>query len=101
MGWFNSKKHDGMPDVGQGDGWTASEWRRAPRRRVPVDKLESTNRGGYLDEKRVRRYAKGGGKDPKVIEHKGRYYVADGHHSAAGAKARGDKTVNARVIRAR
>ena len=97
MGLF-SRKHDGMPDVGQGDGWTKSEWKRARRERVLVDKLESTNRGHYLDPKLVEKAARGRGKDSYVIEHKGRYYVADGHHNAAGAAARGDRTVNARVI---
>lgn len=97
MGWFSSKV-DGMPDVGQGDGWTKSSWRGAPRKRVPVSKLVSTNRGGYLDPKRAARYARGGG-DPYVVEHRGRYYVADGHHRAAAAIARGDKHVTVRVKR--
>src|SRR6266508_3209628 len=98
MGWFG-RTHDGMPDVGQGEGYTESEWRRAPRRRVRVVDLESTNRGGYLSPAQMARYAKGGGGDLKVIEHKGRLYVADGHHRAAAAHARGDKTITARVKR--
>lgn len=99
MSWF-SKKTDGMPDVGQGDGWTASSWRSAPTKRVPVSKLVSTNRGGYLDEKRVAKYAKSGkGGTPYVIESGGKYYVADGHHRAAAAMARGEKTVTVRVKR--
>lgn len=99
MGWF-SKSHDGMPDVGQGGGWTKAEWRRAPKKRVRVDKLESTNRGGYLNEKRAARYAKGGKRGtPYVVESGGRYFVADGHHRAAAAKARGEKTIVVRVKR--
>lgn len=47
MGWF-SKSHSGMPDVGQGEGWRESSWRRAPRRTVPVSKLVAANRGHYL-----------------------------------------------------
>ena len=101
MGWFG-RKHDGMPNVGQGEGWSESEWRRAPKKRVKVSDLESTNRGHYLDAKKVAKYAKSGrGGDPYVIEHKGRYYVADGHHRAAGAHARGDKTITVRVKRGR
>ena len=97
MGLF-SRKHDGMPNVGQGEGYTESEFRRAPRRRVPISKLESTNRGGYLNPRKV---ASGRDKDSYVIEHKGRYCVADGHHNAARAAARGDRTVSARVIHVR
>ncbi len=99
MGWFSSKTN-GMPDVGQGNGWTKSSWRSAPRKSVPASKLVSTNKGGYLDEKRVARYAKNGRKgEPLVVEHKGRYYVADGHHRAAAAMARGEKNVTVRVQR--
>lgn len=98
MGWF-TRKVDGMPDVGQGDGWTESSWRRAPRKSVPVDKLVSTNRGGYLNSKKAAKYARGGGGDPYVVEHRGRYYIADGHHRAAAAIERGDKTISVRVKR--
>lgn len=99
MGLF-SRKHDGMPDVDQGDGWTKSQWRRAPKKRVRVSDLESTNRGGYLNPRKAAEYAaRGGGGDPYVVEHRGRYYIADGHHRVAGAAARGDKTITARVKR--
>lgn len=74
MGFF-SRKHDGMPDVGQGEGYTEKEWKRGRRERVPVSKLESTNRGGYLNPKLVEKAARGRGKDSYVIEHRGRYYV--------------------------
>ena len=90
--------HDGMPDLGQGNGWTEREWKRASLESVPVDKLESTNLGGYLNPRKVAEYARGPGKESYVVVHRGRYYVADGHHNAAGAAARGDKTVKARVI---
>ena len=99
MGWFSSK-HDGMPDVGQGDGWTKAEWRKAPKRRVRVDRLASTNKGGYLDEKRVAKYAKNRkGGTPLVVESGGKLFVADGHHRAAAAMARGEKYVTVRVKR--
>lgn len=99
MGWFSSSR-DGMPDVGQGDGWTASSWRSAPKKRVRVDKLVAANKGHYLDEKRVARYAKNGkGGTPYVVESRGKYYVADGHHRAAAAMARGEKTIVVRVKR--
>lgn len=98
MGLF-SRSHNGMPDVGQGDGWSASSWRRAPRRRVPVSKLESTNRGHYLNPRTAAKYARGGGGDPYVVESGGRYYLADGHHRAAAAVARGDRYITVRVKR--
>lgn len=77
MSWFSGKVN-GMPDFGQGDGWTASEWRRAPRRNVPARKLVSTNRGGYLNKAKAAKYSSGGGGDPYVVECNGRYYVAVG-----------------------
>jgi len=95
MGWFSSKT-DGMPDLGQGRGWRASDFKR--RERVPVSKLISTNKGGYLDESRVAKYAERGGGDIYVVKHRGKYYVADGHHSAAAAAARGEKNVRVRVV---
>lgn len=98
MGWF-TRSHDGMPDVGQGDGWSPSAWRRAPRRSVPVSKLEATNRGHYLNPKTAAKYAGGGGGDPYVVEHRGRFYLADGHHRTAAAVARGDKRITVRVLR--
>lgn len=99
MSWF-SNKVNGMPDVGQGDGWSASSWRSAPRKRIPVSKLVSTNLGGYLSPSKVAKYAKsGGGGEPYVVEHNGRYYVADGHHRAAAAMARGEKSITVRVKR--
>lgn len=99
MGWF-SRSHNGMPDLGQGDGWTAAEWRRAPRGSVPVSKLEATNRGHYLNPRTAAKYARGGGGDLYVVESGGRFFIADGHHRAAAAIARGDKRVTARVLRA-
>jgi hypothetical protein len=99
MSWFNKTTH-GMPDLGQGQGWTPSSWRRAPRKQVPVDKLVSTNRGGYLNESRAARYVRKSGGDVYVVEHEGRYYIADGHHRAVAAMMRGEKTITARVKRA-
>jgi hypothetical protein len=88
-----------MPNLGQGAGWTTSEWRRAPRRRVPLRRLIAANRGRYLDERRVARYVRSRpGGDIWVVEHRGRLYVADGHHRAAAAIDRGDSTIGARVM---
>ncbi|OZM79911.1 hypothetical protein CFP66_23180 [Pseudonocardia sp. MH-G8] len=100
MSWFNERTN-GMPDLGQGPGWTSASWRRAPRKKVPVDKLVSTNLGGYLSQRRADQYArKGVGADVYVVEHQGRYYLADGHHRAVAAMMRGEKTIAARVKRA-
>lgn len=92
---------NGMPNVGQGDGWTAAEWRRAPKKKVPVERLVSTNLGGYLNPRKVAKYRRGGGGTPYVIEDGGEYYVADGHHRAAAAIARGERYVTVRVKRGR
>lgn len=98
--WF-SRAVDGMPDFGQGVGWTLSRWARAPRAWVSLGKLVATNRRGYLSEARAARYAeKGAGGDVYVVEHEGRYYVADGHHRAVAAMMRGEKAIAARVMRA-
>jgi ParB-like nuclease family protein len=97
--WFHHAA-DGMPNFGQGLGWTPASWRRAPRKQVPVGKLVSTNRRGYLSERRAARYARTGGADIYVVEHAGRYYIADGHHRAVAAMMRGDTTIAARVKRA-
>jgi uncharacterized ParB-like nuclease family protein len=103
VSWFNEMTN-GMPALGQGQGWTPSSWRRAPRKQVPVAKLVSTNRGGYLSQRRAARYARKGGSvgggDVYVVEHEGRYYIADGHHRAVAAMMRGEKTITARVKRA-
>lgn len=92
MGWFSSRT-DGMPDFGQGDGYKPSSF--STRKRVPVSKLVSTNRGGYLRPDKH----KGSG-TVYAVEKGGRYYIADGHHTAAAAIARGDKSVNVRVRKA-
>jgi len=94
------RKTDGMPDLGQGKGWSDSSWRRAPKRRVPIDRLISTNRGGYLDHKRAERYARTGHRGMIcVVEKEGDLYVADGHHHVVAAMLRGEKTVEVRVKR--
>lgn len=98
--WFH-RTTDGMPDFGQGEGWTPSSWRRAPRRWVSVAKLVSTNRSGYLNEGLAARYARrGGGGDVYAVEHEGRYYIADGHHRAVAVMMRGEKTITVRVKQA-
>ncbi|GAA0905778.1 ParB/RepB/Spo0J family partition protein [Pseudonocardia zijingensis] len=99
MSWF-LQATDGMPDLGQGPGWPPSSWRHAPRKQVPVNKLVATNRRGYLNEARAARYARHGARgDIYVIEHAGRYYIADGHHRAVAAMMRREKTITARVKR--
>lgn len=92
---------DGMPDVGQGTGWTERQWRQAPARWVRLADLTACNRDGYLDEKRVAGYVRaGGGGKPCVVEHCGRLYVADGHHRAVAAYRRGETHIKARIISA-
>jgi hypothetical protein len=98
--WFREAT-DGMPDFGQGEGWTPASWRRAPRRQVPVAQLVSTNRGGYLNERLAARYARRRGvEDIDVVEHAARYFIADGHHRAVSVMMRGELTITARVKRA-
>lgn len=89
---------DGMPNVGQGSGWTERQWRKAPVRTVPLRRLVGTNRGGHLDPARVQRYLRGGGGKPYVVEHGGRLYIAEGHHRCAAAIQRGDRTIRAHVL---
>jgi ParB-like nuclease domain len=91
---------NGMPDVGQGTGWLASQWRQAPTRRIRLTDLIATNLAGYLDEARVARYLKSSGHgEPYVVEHRGHLYVADGHHRATAAYRRGETHIRARVMR--
>lgn len=88
---------DGMPDFGQGRrGWGLSEF--TGRKSVPVARLVSTNRAGYLDERRVARYARRWFPPPVwVVERSGWFYIADGHHTAAAAIANRKRRVDARV----
>jgi hypothetical protein len=89
---------DGMPDLGQGAGWTRRQWRKAPPCRVRLQDLVATNRGGYLDENRIQHYMRGGSREPYVVEHAGCLYVADGHHRATAAHRRGSTHIRARVM---
>lgn len=90
---------DGMPNVGQGAGWTARQWRAAPARRVRLTSLTAINRGGYLDESVVAGYVRsGGGGKPCVVEHRGHLYVADGHHRVVAAWRRGETHIRATII---
>lgn len=106
MSWFSGGRlaeHmpavDGMPDLGQGKGWTERDWRRAPVRAVALGRLIGTNRGGYLDPGKVERYRRnGGGGKPYVVEHGGKFYIAEGHHRCVAAIQRGDKTIRAHVL---
>jgi ParB-like chromosome segregation protein Spo0J len=63
-----------------------------PRTRVRLDKVIATQ--GKLDQSKVqdiaRQPAAAMSSDPIVHPHKGKYYVADGHHRVAGAIERGD-----------
>lgn len=95
------RKHvNGMPNMGQGRGWTVTQWKKAPIRRVRIADLIATNLDGYLDERRVARYAQSARHDePCVVEHRGHLYVADGHHRAAAAHQRGETYIRARVMR--
>ena len=100
MRWFREST-DGMPDLGQGEGWSEASWRRAPCKQVPVTKLVSTNRRRYLSEHRAARYARRRGVDDiYVVEHAGRYFIADGHHRAVAVMMRGESMITARVKRA-
>lgn len=91
---------NGIPDVGQGSGWTDTQWRAAPVRSVRLTGLIATNRGHYLDEQRVASYVRSspGGK-PYVLEHRGRLYCVDGHHRATAAYRRGDTHIRVHVKR--
>lgn len=92
---------NGMPDVGQGNGWTARQWRRkASIRTIQLTDLIAINRDGYLDERIVRRYMRSsaGWALPCVIEHDGCLYVADGHHRVVAAYRRGELSLMARVM---
>lgn len=80
----------GMPDVGQGGGFSRSQF--TGRKRVPVSSLIATNRGHYLRPDKH----KGSG-TVYVIEHKGQLYIADGHHTAA-ANAGGSVTVRVKKV---
>jgi hypothetical protein len=90
----------GMPDVGQGRGWTMWTWTCSPVERVLVSQLYATQ--PYLDPARVQRYRHNGkvrsdGALPCVVHHDGRYYFADGHHRAVAAILRGDRHIRAHV----
>lgn len=111
MGWLSTsptvgdylRAVNGMPDFGQGSGWTSSDWNRAPVRSVRISSLTATNRGGYLSESRLARYAKPGWFEAKpcVVSGGGRLYIADGHHRCIAALIRGDSHIRARVIEVR
>jgi hypothetical protein len=87
-----------MPNLGQGAGWTPRQWRAARVRWVRLTDLIAINRDGYLNERHVRRYLLSGGGELFVVEHRGRLYVADGHHRATAAWRQGSTHVKARVI---
>jgi hypothetical protein len=94
---------DGRPDVGQGDGWTPREWRRGARKRlVRLTDLIATNRGAYLDERRVDRYVRRSPRAlPQVMEHAGFLYIVNGHHRVTAAFRRGEEFVTAEVMTCR
>lgn len=93
---------DGRPEVGQGDGWTAREWRRAPKRLVRVTDLVATNRGHFLDEQQVARYVRRAPRIlPWVMQHGDCLYVVDGHHRVVAAFRRGEELVRAHVMAVR
>ena len=90
---------NGMPDLGQSDGWTVKQWRKAPARMVRLTDLIATNRDAYLDEELVRKYMRSGvGGDLCVVEHAGCLYLADGHHRATAAHRHGETHAQARVM---
>src|SRR5690606_17383070 len=94
------RKTDGMPDLGQGRGWSESSWRRAPKKQIPVDRLTSTNKGGYLSMRRAEEYVRATHVGRiYVVERGGDYYVADCHHHVVAAMLRGEKTITAHVER--
>lgn len=68
-----------MPDFGQSkSGYKDSEF--SGRKRLRASDLIATNKGGYLNPEKH----KGNGV-VYVVEKDGKYYVADGHHTAANA----------------
>jgi hypothetical protein len=90
---------NGCPDVGQGQGWTVSRWASAPGKTVRITDLVATNRHGYLNEARVRKYRNGGGGRPWVMEAHGERYVVDGHHRVTAAYRRGETHIRVRMLR--
>jgi len=73
--------------------------RAMPRTRVRLDKLVATQHG--LDKSKVADIASkpASGPEPLVHPHRGRYYVADGHHRVAGAIERGDSHIWVRRVK--
>lgn len=69
-------------------------------RTVAIGDLTATNT--KLLPHKLRFYMNGGSdwgnEPPTVVRHKGRSYLLDGHHRTAAAKARGARTIQARVI---
>lgn len=48
------------------------------------------------NHEKLKSKVQGGFKNAHVITHKGKHYVADGHHEIMGARLRGEKTVTVR-----
>lgn len=75
--------------------------RSMPRRKVLVSKLVPTQ-VDHDPEKVASMAAKDPAdfdKVPVVGKHDGEYYIIDGHHRAAAAMVRGDRTVEVRIVK--
>ncbi len=85
------------------DGWTEGQWRRAPVRRVRLDRLIATNRR-LLAPRLAHHMRPGarpdGGDLPMVVAMAGQLWLIEGHHRAVCAMWRGETHLRAHVMEA-
>jgi hypothetical protein len=91
------RRVSGMPDVGQGSGWSIRHWRRCPVERVPLSELVATQ--SYLSEACLSRGPSMFGLKPCVVVWRGYRYIADGHHRVVRVIRRGEPHLQAHVMR--